>query len=139
MQNNPYSSKGPTVAQLSGGPFTATTCLPRRLICTCTSRLRPVIPPVMIGSLNKRGVEYSGGQYVCGSVIYQAGQMLTSSWSCHPFDGYHVRYSDGGCVLRVDGLDGGPSPDGLPFGFTTNIPRRVIGPGRGNYRVEYHP
>ncbi len=76
----------------------------------------------MIGSLNKRGVEYSGGQYVCGSVIYQAGQMLTSSWSCHPFDGYHVRYSDGGCVLRVDGLDGGPSPDWLPFDYTTNIP-----------------
>ncbi|WP_305826172.1 hypothetical protein, partial [Pseudomonas aeruginosa] len=140
VQNNPYSSKGPTVAQLSGGPFTryhlfATAAYLHLHVEIAAGQFRPV----MIGSLNKRGVEYSGGQYVCGSVIYQAGQMLTSSWSCHPFDGYHVRYSDGGCVLRVDGLDGGPSPDWLPFDYTTNIPRRVIGPGRGNYRSQYHP
>ncbi|HGM5672799.1 TPA: hypothetical protein ACKPY8_004145 [Pseudomonas aeruginosa] len=140
VQNNPYSSKQPTVAQLSGGPFTryhlfATAAYLHLHVEIAAGQFRPV----MIGSLNKRGVEYSGGQYVCGSVIYQAGQMLTSSWSCHPFDGYHVRYSDGGCVLRVDGLDGGPSPDWLPFDYTTNIPRRVIGPGRGNYRSQYHP
>ncbi|MDF5818721.1 hypothetical protein P4054_29185 [Pseudomonas aeruginosa] len=113
MQNNPYSSKGPTVAQLSGGPFTryhlfATAAYLHLHVEIAAGQFRPV----MIGSLNKRGVEYSGGQYVRGSVIYQAGQMLTSSWSCHPFDGYHVRYSDGGCVLRVMAWMAAPRPTG---------------------------
>ncbi|EPH1035562.1 hypothetical protein L4Z63_005959, partial [Pseudomonas aeruginosa] len=93
VQNNPYSSKQPTVAQLSGGPFTryhlfATAAYLHLHVEIAAGQFRPV----MIGSLNKRGVGYTGGQYVCGSFIYSSGQALTNNWSSHPFDGYHIRY-----------------------------------------------
>lgn len=140
VQNNPYSSKGPTIAQLSGGPFTryhlfATAAYLHLHVEIAAGQFRPV----MIGSLNKRGVGYTGGQYVCGSFIYTAGQALTNNWSSHPFDGYHIQYSNSSCMLRLDGLDGGPSPEWLPFDYTTNVPRRVVGPGRGNYSSQVHP
>ncbi|HCF1784966.1 MULTISPECIES: hypothetical protein [Pseudomonas] len=140
VQNNPYSSKGPTIAQLSGGPLTryhlfATAAYLHLHVEIAAGQFRPV----MIGSLNKRGVGYTGGQYVCGSFIYTPGQALTNNWSSHPFDGYHIQYSNSSCMLRLDGLDGGPSPEWLPFDYTTNVPRRVVGPGRGNYSSQYHP
>ncbi|EPK1092040.1 TPA: hypothetical protein ACKRRJ_000817 [Pseudomonas aeruginosa] len=140
VQNNPYSSKETTIAQLSAGPFTryhlfATAAYLHLHVEIAAGQFRPV----MIGSLNKRGVAYTGGQYVCGSFIYSPGQALTNNWSSHPFDGYHIRYSGGGSVLRLDSLDGGPSPEWLPFDYTTNVSRRVVGPGRGNYSSQYHP
>ncbi len=140
VQNNPYSSKEATIAQLSAGPFTryhlfATAAYLHLHVEIAAGQFRPV----MIGSLNKRGVAYTGGQYVCGSFIYSPGQALTNNWSSHPFDGYHIRYSGGGSVLRLDSLDGSPSPDWLPFDYTTNVSRRVVGPGRGNYSSQYHP
>ncbi|MFU3349057.1 hypothetical protein ACM7LD_31220 [Pseudomonas aeruginosa] len=140
VQNNPYSSKEATIAQLSAGPFTryhlfATAAYLHLHVEIAAGQFRPV----MIGSLNKRGVAYTGGQYVCGSFIYSPGQALTDNWSSHPFDGYHIRYSGGGSVLRLDSLDGGPSPEWLPFDYTTNVSRRVVGPGRGNYSSQYHP
>ncbi|HBO9129166.1 TPA: hypothetical protein L5D45_006828, partial [Pseudomonas aeruginosa] len=139
VQNNPYSSKEATIAQLSAGPFTryhlfATAAYLHLHVEIAAGQFRPV----MIGSLNKRGVGYTGGQYVCGSFLYSSGQALTNNWSSHPFDGYHIRYSGGGSMLRLDSLDGGPSPEWLPFDYTTNVARRVVGPGRGNYSSQYH-
>nr|WP_247739358.1 hypothetical protein [Pseudomonas aeruginosa] len=96
VQNNPYSSKEATIAQLSAGPFTryhlfATAAYLHLHVEIAAGQFRPV----MIGSLNKRGVGYTGGQYVCGSFLYSSGQALTNNWSSHPFDGYHIRYSGG--------------------------------------------
>nr|WP_247738990.1 hypothetical protein [Pseudomonas aeruginosa] len=64
---------------------------------------------------------------------------MTNNWSSHPFDGYHIQYTGNSCMLRLDSLDGGPSPEWLPFDYATNLPRRVVGPGRGNYSGQYHP
>ncbi|MDV2795129.1 hypothetical protein [Pseudomonas aeruginosa] len=140
VQHTPYSMNYPVDAQLSGGPFTryhlfATADYLHLHVEIAAGQFRPV----MIGTINKRGVTYSGGQYVCGAFVYGNNQKLSNDWSCYPFDGYHIRYSGGWNVLRLDGLDGGPSPEWLPFDYGTNVPRRVIGLGRGHYRSQFHP
>ncbi|MDF5823749.1 hypothetical protein P4237_12225 [Pseudomonas aeruginosa] len=58
VQNNPYSSKGPTVAQLSGGPSTRYRPFATAAYLHLHRRgMRPVSSGRcgMIGSLNKRG------------------------------------------------------------------------------------
>ncbi|HBP0813856.1 TPA: hypothetical protein L5Q57_007016, partial [Pseudomonas aeruginosa] len=102
VQNTPYSSTGPTEAQLSAGPYSryhlfGTAAYLHLHVEIAAGQFRPVL----VGSLNKRSVGYVGGQYVCGSFIYTPGQALTNNWSSHPFDGYHIRYSGGGSVLRL--------------------------------------
>jgi len=58
--------------------------------------------PLLIGSLDKRGAVYEGGQYVCG--LYWYFYNLTNNWNYYPFDGYAANYYfPYSSRVRVDG------------------------------------
>jgi len=93
--------------------------------------------PLLIGSLDKCGAVYNGGQYVCGLYLY--AYNLTNNWNYYPFDGYAVNYySPYASRVRVDGQDGAPSPNWLSFS-SFNTTNQAIGLGRGYYKESKHP
>ncbi|RCH01939.1 hypothetical protein CSC36_6597 [Pseudomonas aeruginosa] len=139
VQNNPYSSKEATIAQLSAGPFTryhlfATAAYLHLHVEIAAGQFRPV----MIGSLNN-GASAIRAASMLRLVPLQLWPGAHKQLVIASIRWLHIRYSGGGSMLRLDSLDGGPSPEWLPFDYTTNVARRVVGPGRGNYSSQYHP
>jgi len=86
--------------------------------------------PLFIGTLDKRGAVYEGGQYVCG--YYQA-----SNRRYYSFDGAINGYQEYPSLIRVDAQDGEPSPYWLPFD-RYYVNHTAIGLGNG-YLSSSHP
>jgi len=94
--------------------------------------------PLFIGSLNKRGIVYEGGHYICAMAPYNYSDFnLYTNWNFYPFDSVSGE-SWTNSYIRVDGQDGAPSPDWLSF-HSQGTSRYAIGLGRGYRNNTYHP
>jgi len=89
-----------------------------------------------IGSLDKRGAVYDGGQYVCGTYKHPSYNGIGDSYLMLPYDSHAFHYYHEASRVRVDAQDGAPSPDWLFFTehSSSSISRRAIGLGRGYAR-----
>jgi len=99
--------------------------------------------PFFIGTLDKRGAVYDGGQYVSGFRGYSNGShpshyAVNNSSAYYPFTDETSDYYPGlSSKVRVDNQDGSPSPTW--FAFSRDYSNyRVMGLGRG-YASYYHP
>jgi len=94
--------------------------------------------PLFIGTLDKRGAVYNGGQYVCGSYESPSDKGINRGYSLYPFDGFNGYYPAQASRIRLDAQDGAPSPDWLFFSSGGSYPRYAAGLGRG-YCSNNHP
>jgi len=138
------SNKFATVCSLPSTPFVAyhlfaTADYLHLVVEIASGQFRPLF----IGTLNKRGAIYDGGQYVCGFRSYYGTNTpnynsLGMTGACYPFDGESnnsdIQYS---ARIRIDNQDGQPAPTWYLSGITYQ-PRYVIGLGRG-YASPNHP
>jgi len=104
----------------------------------------------LIGMLDKQGIAYTGGQYVCSTYIHNDNEnnKLDNTDNVFPFDSVgggnqtHGHYAR----IRIDALPERPSPDWLGFGKNSgfsspqpyNTPR-ACGLGRGYLSDSEHP
>jgi len=91
--------------------------------------------PMMIGTLDRRGLAYQGGQYVCGCYIDTGYKTLNYYRHEYPFDSYGGYSSNSEGRIRIAGVD--ELPEWFRFYYSASE-YRAIGLGRGYYD-SFHP
>lgn len=132
----------PTVTNLTAGPYTKyhlfATAQYWHLVLEVSAG---VFRHCMVGTLDKMGIPYTGGQYLTAMFSY-SGQWLNHSYASFPFDGGHGTQSGVGLSgrIRCDNVDGRPSPDWPVFASNSEAGEpRAMGIGRGGIGWQYHP